>query len=102
MDQGRQGAVAFAGQLDRLAVAEQARAAADLAVAAFGLESLELPRRGALDIFAPEHSLQLGAGDFAGQAVHLLVGDGAKLALHVFRQLDAVFTLQQVGDAPFA
>ena len=102
VDQRRQRAVAFAGKLDRLAVAEQSRAAADHAIRGSRFRIPELPGRRALDVFAPEHALQLGAADFAAEAVHLLVGDRAELALHFLGQFDAEFVLQQVGDAALA
>src|SRR5208282_591255 len=102
VDQRRQRAVAFPGNLDRPAVVEQARAAADHAVAALGLEALELPRRGPFDVLAPEHALQLRPAHLAAEAVHFLVGDWAELALHFLGQLDAVFIFQQVGDTALA
>src|SRR5207302_2426990 len=72
VNQRGQRTVAFTGEFDRLVVPQQARAAANNAVAAFGLESQELPRRGALNVFAPEHRLQLGAAHLASEAVHLV------------------------------
>src|ERR1017187_6067385 len=80
VDERGQRAVALAGKLDGLAVAEQERVAADLAVAALGFEALKLPGGGTLDVFAPEHALELSAADLAAEPVHFLVGDGAKLA----------------------
>ena len=64
-----------------LSIPEQAGLTTHRPVAAFGFESLEFPGLGAVDIFAPEHVLQLGAADLAAEAVHLVVGDGAELAL---------------------
>src|SRR2546421_3929599 len=102
MDERGQRPVAFAEEFDRRIVTQQARVAADHAVAALGFESLETPGRGALDVLAPEHRLQLGAAYLAAQAVHFLVGDGAEFALHFLGQLDAELAFEQIGHAALA
>src|ERR1041385_8598380 len=50
VDQGRERAIAFTGEFDRRAIAQQARAAANAAVAAVGLEALQFPRGFAFDV----------------------------------------------------
>src|SRR5439155_19251963 len=102
VDERGERTVAFAAELHRLAVPRQARAAFDDAVPAFRLETFQMPRRGALDVLAPEHRLQLRAADLAGQEIHLIVGNRAELALHFLWQHDAEFAFEQIGHAAFA
>ena len=42
------------------------------------------------------------AADFAAKAVHLVIGNGAELALHFLGQLDAEFGFEQIGHAALA
>ena len=55
-----------------------------------------------LHIFLPEHCLEFPAADFAAKLVHRVIRNRPKLALHIFRQLDAEFAFEQIRDATFA
>src|SRR5581483_4336079 len=97
------GAVPFAFEPDFDAVAINGALANDRAAAGFlRAEFTEFPGRVALDIFAPEHLLQIRGADFAAQAVHFVIGNRAEFALHFLGQFDAEFALQKIRDAALA
>src|SRR5690606_32769237 len=102
MDERGQWAVPFAGKLHRFAIAQQPRLAFHDAITTFGLKTFELPRKIVFDVFAPEHRLEFRAADFASKLVHLVVGDGPKLALHIFRQQNAELTFEQIRHPALA
>ncbi len=100
--EGGDGTVAGAGDADFLAILDQTAAAGEHAIDAVGVKVVQGEGRLALDVFLPEHVLQFSGADLAAELVHDVVGQRAKLALHVFGQLDAEFAFEKVGDAAFA
>ena len=46
--------------------------------------------------------LEFGAGDFAAELVHFVVGNRAEFALHVLGQFDAELAFEQIRHAAFA
>src|SRR5882762_7500157 len=84
VDQRGQWTISFAEELNRPAISKQARPAANDAVATLSFETLKFPGRLALDVFTPQHLFELRATNFASQSIHLVIGNGAKFALHLF------------------
>src|SRR5207249_7734628 len=100
--QRRQRTVPFPGELHGLAIAQQARAAAHRAVAAFGFESAKLPGCRAFDILAPKHRLEFRGADLAAEPVHFVIGNRNEFAVPFFGQLDTELAFQQVGYTALA
>lgn len=102
IDKSGDRAVASAYDAAFITVHDQTTAAGEDAVHTVGMKVMQREGRLALDVFLPEHLLQFRAADLATERIDNVVGDGAELALHVLRQLDAELTFQKIRDAAFA
>jgi len=101
-DEGGDGAIAFAGEVEAASISGDGGAAAEDSAGAVGMEMFEGEWGISFDVFFPEDLAQFGGGDFAAECVDGIVCDGTELALHLFWQFDAELAFEEVGDSTFA